>query len=78
MDGWLAEQGEELAKAMDVPPERLTLSQADISTLLDLARDAARDSGDRKNAPLLCYLVGRAQGEAELEDVADAVRGSSS
>jgi uncharacterized protein DUF6457 len=77
MDGWLAEQGEELAKAMDVPPERLTLSQADVSTLLDLARDAARDSGDRKNAPLLCYLVGRAQGEAKLEDVADAVRGSS-
>ena len=78
MDGWLAEQGEELARAMDVPPERLRLSEADVDTLLDLARDAARDSGDRRNAPLLCYLVGRAQGENSLSDAADAVRGSSS
>ena len=78
MDGWLAEQGEELARAMDVPPEQLRLSNADVATLLDLARHAAHTSGDRKNAPLLCYLVGRAQGERKLEDVADAVRGSSS
>ena len=78
MDGWLAERGEELARAMDVPPERLRLSNADVATLLDLARHAAHTSGDRKNAPLLCYLVGRAQGEAKLDDVADAVRGSSS
>jgi hypothetical protein len=78
MDGWLAAQGEELAGALDVPPERLRLTQADIGTLLDLARDAARESGDRKNAPLLCYLVGRAQGENTLSDVADAVRRSSS
>jgi uncharacterized protein DUF6457 len=78
MDGWLVEQGEALAKATGVPAERLRLSEADIDTLLDLARDAAHDSGDRKNAPLLCYLVGRAQGEGKLADVADAVRGSSS
>jgi len=78
VDGWLAEQGEELARAMDVPPEQLRLSNADVATLLDLARHAAHTSGDRKNAPLLCYLVGRAQGEAKLDDVADAVRGSSS
>jgi uncharacterized protein DUF6457 len=78
MDGWLAEQGEALAKAMAVPPERLQLSQAEVRTLLDLARDAAHGSGDRKNAPLLCYLVGRAQGEASLDDVAGAVRRSSS
>jgi hypothetical protein len=36
------------------------------------------DGGDRKNAPLLCYLVGRAQGERKLDDVAGAVRGSTS
>jgi hypothetical protein len=78
MDRWLAEQGEALAKAMDVRPERLRLSQADVATLLDLARDAAHDSGDRKNAPLLCYLVGRAQGERTLSEAADAVRASSS
>jgi hypothetical protein len=78
VDGWLAEQGEELAKALDIPPERLRLSQGDVRTLLGLARDAAHDSGDRKNAPLLCYLVGRAQGDSTVDDVAAAVRRSTS
>jgi uncharacterized protein DUF6457 len=78
VNGWLAEQGDALAKATGIPRERLDLSAADIGTLLDLARDAAHDSGDRKNAPLLCYLVGRAQGEGSLADAAESVRGSSS
>ncbi len=43
-------------------------------TVLDLARIAAHDSGERTNAPLLCYLVGRAQGKAPLDTLADAVR----
>ncbi len=45
--------------------------------LLDLARIAAHNSGERTNAPLLCYLVGRAQGNTPLDDLADAVRSSS-
>ena len=36
----------------------------------------ARESGDRKNAPLLCYLIGRAQGDGTVDDVAAAVRRS--
>jgi hypothetical protein len=54
------------------------LSEADAETLLDLARIAAHTSGDRRNAPLLCYLVGRSQGDRPLEEVAEAVRRSTS
>jgi hypothetical protein len=49
-----------------------------MDTLLDLARIAAHDSGARTNAPLLCYLVGRAQSRADLDTLADAVRRSTS
>lgn len=44
------------------------------ATLLDLARIAAHESGERTNAPLLCYLLGRADGGAELELLAEALR----
>jgi hypothetical protein len=61
-----------------VPPEKLELSDDDASTLLDLARIAAHESGERTNAPLLCYLVGLARrGGADLDPLADAVRRSS-
>jgi Domain of unknown function (DUF6457) len=50
------------------------LSSEDARTLLDLAAHAAHESGARTNAPLLCYLVGRLQGQRDLADVADAIR----
>jgi hypothetical protein len=54
------------------------LSDADVDTLLELARVAAHESGDRRNAPLLCYLVGRTQGSRSLDEIAEAVRRSTS
>jgi len=78
MDAWLADARDALAAAAEVPRDRLELPDEDASTLLDLARIAAHESGDRTNAPLLCYLVGRAQGDADLGDLADAVRRSTS
>jgi hypothetical protein len=54
------------------------LTDAEADTLLDLARIAAHKSGERTNAPLLCYLVGRAQGSRALDELADAVRRSTS
>jgi hypothetical protein len=60
-----------------VPASDLELSDQDAVVLLDLARIAAHDSGERTNAPLLCYLVGRAQGGASLEELAAAVRRTS-
>jgi hypothetical protein len=54
------------------------LSDDDAQTLLKIAKIAAHESGDRTNAPLLCYLVGRLQGNRPLEEILAAVRASSS
>jgi hypothetical protein len=77
MDAWLMGARDALASAAGVPSAELELSGDDVRELLDLARIAAHDSGERTNAPLLCYLVGRAQGEKPLDELADAVRRSS-
>jgi hypothetical protein len=77
MDAWLTQARDALAAAAGVPASELELSDDGIRELLDLARVAAHDSGERTNAPLLCYLVGRAQGDADLGALADAVRRSS-
>jgi hypothetical protein len=77
MDSWLTDARDAVATAAGVPSSELELSEEDAATLLDLARIAAHDSGERTNAPLLCYLVGRAQGGAALEDLAAAVRRTS-
>jgi Domain of unknown function (DUF6457) len=76
VDAWLADARDSLASAAGIPTERLDLSDDDVAVLLDLARIAAHESGERTNAPLLCYLVGRAQDGASLDDLADAVRRS--
>ena len=77
MDAWLTEARDRLAEAAGVSAGELELSDDDVRELLDLARIAAHDSGERTNAPLLCYLVGRARGAVDLETLADAVRRSS-
>jgi hypothetical protein len=63
-----------LQSARDKITPDVELSAADVRTLLDLARVAAHDSGERTNAPLLCYLVGVAVGRgAELGALAEAL-----
>jgi tRNA threonylcarbamoyladenosine biosynthesis protein TsaB len=58
-----------------VSPDELELEPEAVATLLDLARIAAHESGKRTNAPLLCYLVGRATASgAPLDAVAAALR----
>jgi Domain of unknown function (DUF6457) len=78
VDAWLRDARDALAAAAGLEPDALELDDGAVRTLLDLARIAAHDSGDRTNAPLLCYLVGRAEGGPSLDDLADAVRSSSS
>jgi hypothetical protein len=78
VDAWLADARDALAQAAGVPADRLDLSDDDVAVLLDLARIAAHESGERTNAPLLCYLVGRAQGDVDLDELAAAVRRSTS
>jgi hypothetical protein len=78
MDDWLRAARDAVAAAAGVPPGELELDDEEVRTVLDLARIAAHESGERTNAPLLCYLVGRAEGAASLDQLADAVRRSSS
>jgi hypothetical protein len=78
VDAWLTKARDALAAQARLVPHELELSDADVDTLLDLGRLAAHDSGERTNAPLLCYLVGRAQRDADLDSLADAVRRSTS
>jgi hypothetical protein len=78
VDPWLKSARDAIAAEAGVAPGDLELSEADAATLLDLARIAAHVSGDRTNAPLLCYLVGRAAGGSDVPSLADAVRRSTS
>jgi hypothetical protein len=73
VDAWLREARDALAKAAGVPPEELELDEEQTQRLLELARVAAHDSGERTNAPLLCYLIGRAERGADFDTLADAV-----
>ena len=78
MDDWLKQARDAVAEASGVPVEQLELDDDAVAALLELARVAAHESGERTNAPLLCYLVGRAQDGASLDNLAAAVRRSTS
>ena len=77
-DAWLSRARVRLARVAGIEPAELDLDEETTDTILDLARVAAHESGERTNAPLLCYLVGRAQatGTAGVDALADAVRRS--
>jgi Domain of unknown function (DUF6457) len=77
VDDWLRDARDRLAKAAGESPESLDLSQPEIDELLELARIAAHDSGERINAPLLCYLVGLARGRSggDLSALVDSTVG---
>lgn len=74
MNAWLQEAVARLAAEAGVDPASMDptfdLSAAEAKQILDVARHASHDSGDRTNAPLLCYLLGRAveRGTLTLED----------
>lgn len=77
MDEWLSNARDRLARATGEDASALELDQADVDELLELARIAAHESGERINAPLLCYLVGLAHGRrgGDLAELVDAVVG---
>jgi hypothetical protein len=79
MHEWLETARDRIAAAADVDAAGLDLTDDDVARLLDLARVAAHDSGDRRNAPLACFLVGVALGRSpgsELGHVAREASGS--
>jgi len=75
MDEWLRSARDAIAAAAGVPARELELSPVEERMLLDLARVAAHTSGERTNAPLVCYLIGlaAAKGDTGLDSLADAV-----
>jgi hypothetical protein len=74
VDEWLLQACERLAAAVGDEPSRYDLTQTEIDELLELARIAAHESGERTNAPLLCYLTGLAQARhgRDLSELVDA------
>jgi uncharacterized protein DUF6457 len=75
---WLSQQADALAEASGVDRNALELSPEETALLLDLAGFAAHESGARTNAPLLCFLLGRARANvATLDELAETVRSTS-
>jgi hypothetical protein len=75
---WLATRADALAEATGIDRAALELSPEEIDAVLDLAAHAAHESDARTNAPLLCYLLGRARaGAASLDELDQIVRSTS-
>lgn len=77
MHEWLRAASEKLAAETRAEPSEYALSGEEIDELLELARVASHESGERINAPLVCYLVGLARGRhgRNLADLVDAAIG---
>jgi len=73
---WLEEMTAAIAEAAGLESAELQLPVAVRDEILDLARIASHASGERINAPLLCYALGIAvaSGRADLEALARTIR----
>lgn len=78
MHEWLEAARERIAAESGIDPAQLALAEPEIAALLDLARVAAHSSGDRTNAPLVCFLLGRALGRGPDLDLVELARVASS
>jgi hypothetical protein len=78
VNAWLSQRADALAEATGIDRDALELSPEDVDELLQIAALAAHESGARTNAPLLCYLLGRARpGVASLAELDEIVRSTS-
>lgn len=78
MNRWLARRADALADATGIDRDAFELSPEEIEQVLGWAAEAAHESGARTNAPLLCYLLGRARpGVASLDELDEIVRSTS-
>ena len=69
---WLEEAQRRLESGIEDAGD-LSLSPADVELLLELARAAAHESGERTNAPLVSYLVGLSVGRNPRVTLGEAV-----
>jgi hypothetical protein len=70
---WLADAGRRLAESVGDDEAAYGLDAEATRRVLDLARIAAHESGDRTNAPMLAYLVGLAHGRHPGRTLSDLV-----
>lgn len=76
---WLEQVSEKMAAVSGQNPASLRITRDQMQELLDLAGVAAHSSGNRTNAPLLCYVLGLAVGRgAVLSELAEVVRDAAS
>ena len=73
MHEWLEEHRSRLAAGVGDDASIYELDAGDVEQLLELARVAAHESGERTNAPLVSYLVGLARGRHPDRDLAELV-----
>jgi Domain of unknown function (DUF6457) len=73
MDEWLLSASSRLARSVADDDSVFGLDEGDVDKLLELARVAAHESGNRTNAPLVCYLVGLARGRSAGKDLSELV-----
>ena len=59
---WLQSVTDRIATECKIDASPLALSDDDAREILDVARIASHTSGERINAPLLCYVLGVAAG----------------
>jgi hypothetical protein len=76
VDQWLTQARDPVARTSGAPADQLEFDGD--GALLELARVAAHESGERTNAPLLRHLFGRARRGDSLDRIAGAVRRSTS
>lgn len=69
---WLEEAQRRLESGIEDAGD-LSLSPADVELLLELARAAAHESGERTNAPLVSYVVGLSVGRNPRVTLGEAV-----
>jgi Domain of unknown function (DUF6457) len=75
---WITEMALRLAANSGLDPAALLVDATDAEVLLELAGVAAHTSGERTNAPLLCFVLGRAVAQgATLDDLARLIRADS-
>ena len=78
MNEWLSRRADALAEATGIDRDAFELSPEEIEQVLAWAGDAAHESGARTNAPLICYLLGRARpGVASVDELDEIVRSTS-
>jgi hypothetical protein len=68
MDAWLKAAA---GAATGLEPD---LTDEEAAALLEIAQIAAHTSGDRRNAPLLCYLIGRGRGDRSLSEILETLK----